>query len=316
MRSTLLYLVLLVTLSSTTCARTTLQGMGFWSTTSQTPHENQSSFTPSVPASSPEDQPFDTEVFLPIIHRTETTTQIWQPQPGLSWQWDLSDEQPSTTIAAAVYDLDLYTNQNVINELKQRNVRLICYISVGSWEEWRPDADQFPPEVLGKDYEGWPGERWLDIRQIDKLAPIMQARFDLCASKGFDAIEPDNMEVSSNDSGFPITVEDEQRYALWLAEQAHQRNLAIGMKNAVHLVESLLPYFEFILTEDCFAQGWCAQARPFIQNGKAVFAAEYTDEWTETRFKAQVCPQAIAWNFSAILKNRSLDAWRIVCEDE
>jgi hypothetical protein len=42
---------------------------------------------------------------------------------------------------------------------------------VGSWEDWRPDKDQFPPEVLGNDYDGWQGEKWLDIREIDKLAP-------------------------------------------------------------------------------------------------------------------------------------------------
>jgi len=315
MRSTLLFLRLFLVLSVTTCTPTPSQGIGFWMRPSQTPVENQSPFTPSVPAISSLNQPFDREVYLPVISKIEATAQIWQPQPGVSWQWDLSDQRPSSTVSAIVYDVDLYTDQSVLDELKGRGVRLICYISVGSWEEWRPDANQFPAEVLGNNYEGWPGERWLDIRQIDKLAPIMQARFDLCARKGFDAIEPDNMEVSSNDSGFPITVEDERRYALWLVEQAHQRRLAIGMKNTAHLVKSLLPYFEFILTEDCFAQGWCAQARPFIEHGKAVLAAEYRNEWTEAQFKAKVCPQATAWHFSAILKNRSLDAWRVTCEE-
>ena len=315
MRSSSLILVLFIAFTATICTSNTSRVMGLWLTPSQKPAENQSPFTPSVTALSPETQPFDREVYLPLVSKIEATGAIWQPQPGVSWQWDLSNQRPATTVSAAVYDVDLHTDQSVLNELKGRGVKLICYISVGSWEEWRPDANQFPPEVLGKDYEGWPGEKWLDIRQIDKLAPLMQARFDLCASKGFDAIEPDNMEVSSNDSGFPITVEDERRYALWLAEQAHQRRLAIGMKNAAHLIESLLPHFEFILTEDCFAQGWCALARPFIENGKAVLAAEYSDEWTEAQFKAQVCPQATAWRFSAILKNRALDAWRVTCEE-
>lgn len=315
MRLILLLQVVLFVLLSTTCTPNTLHGRGFWLTSPQTPAENQNQFIPSVPLASPGNQPFEREVYLPLVSQTEVTTQIWHPQPGLSWQWDLSDERPSTTVAAAVYDVDLYTDQSVLNDLKGRGVRLICYISVGSWEEWRPDANQFPAEVLGNAYEGWPGERWLDIRQIDKLAPIMKARFDLCASKGFDAIEPDNMEVSSNNSGFLITVEDERRYALWLAEQAHQRRLAIGMKNTAYLVKSLLPDFEFILTEDCFAQGWCADVRPFIEHGKAVFAAEYSDEMTEAQFKAQVCPQATEWRFSTILKHRLLDAWRVACEE-
>lgn len=276
---------------------------------------NQPSPTPSRASSAQTDLQNETSSYLPLVSKTKANSPIWQPQPGLSWQWDLSSEQPAVAAEAQVYDIDLYVAQGVLDELKQRGVRLICYISVGSWEEWRPDAAQFPPEVLGNDYAGWQGEKWLDIRQIDKLAPIMQARLDLCAAKGFDAIEPDNMEVSSNDSGFPISADDERRYALWLAEQAHQRDLAIGMKNAAHLVNDLLPHFEFMITEDCFAQDWCAQARPFIENNKAVFAAEYTDEWDTDQFQAQVCPQAKAENFSVILKHRSLDAWRTICQD-
>jgi len=251
----------------------------------------------------------DFGLYLPMV----TNTSVWQPQAGLSWQWDLSSERPSTSVEAQVYDVDLYVAQDILDELKRRGVKLICYISVGSWEEWRPDANLFPPEVIGKDYEGWAGEKWLDIRQIDQLAPIMQARLNLCAAKGFDAVEPDNMEVSSSDSGFPITPDDELRYALWLAEQAHQRRLAIGMKNAPHLVGDLLSTFQFILTEDCFAQGWCEQVKPFAESGKAVLAAEYIDEWTTAQFQAQVCPQATQWRFSAILKKRDLDAWRITC---
>ena len=109
---------------------------------------------------------------------------------------------------------------------------MICYISVGSHENWRTDADQFPEEVLGKKYEGWSGERWLDIRRIDLLAPIMLARLDDCAAKGFDAVEPDNMQIWDNDTGFPLTYDDQLRYALWLADEAHKRGLAIGQKNA------------------------------------------------------------------------------------
>jgi hypothetical protein len=55
--------------------------------------------------------------------------------------------------------------------------------------------------VIGNDYEGWPGEKWLDIRQIDQLAPIMRARLDACRAKGFDGIEPDNIDEYTNDTG-------------------------------------------------------------------------------------------------------------------
>jgi len=56
--------------------------------------------------------------------------------------------------------------------------------------ELRPDAGAFPDAVKG-DSNGWSGERWLDIRRLDVLGPIMQRRLDLCKQKGFDAVEPD-----------------------------------------------------------------------------------------------------------------------------
>ena len=83
---------------------------------------------------------------------------------------------------------------SVIAALHTQGRKVVCYVSVGSWEDWRPDADRFPTSVIGEDYEGWPGENWLDIRQIELLAPVMRARLDLCRVKGFDGIEPDNID--------------------------------------------------------------------------------------------------------------------------
>ena len=105
-----------------------------------------------------------------------------------------------------MYDIDMFDHSSeVVASLQAKGRKVICYISAGSLEDWRPDADQFPKSVLGKSLEGWVGERWLDIRQIDLLAPIMTARMDLCKEKGFDGIEPDNIDGYINDTGFPLT---------------------------------------------------------------------------------------------------------------
>lgn len=210
-----------------------------------------------------------------------------------------------------MYDIEMFDNDaDTVANLHAQGRKVICYISVGSWEEWRPDADQFPASVIGNDYEGWPGEKWLDIRQIDVLAPIMQARLDECRAKGFDGIEPDNIDGFTNDTGFPLTYKDQLAYNIWLANEAHARGLSIGLKNDAEQVADLLPYFDWALTEDCFAEGWCEEMLPFIEAGKPVFAAEYTDMDITTD---QFCPQANEMNFSAILKNRELDAWREAC---
>jgi hypothetical protein len=233
----------------------------------------------------------------------------WHPTPGLNWQWQL-DEEVDTSVEAEVYDIDLYVDQSVIDELHTRGIKVICYISVGSWEDWRPDADQFPAEVLGKDYEGWKGEKWLDIRRIDLLAPIMRARLDLCAAKGFDGIEPDNIEIHDNDTGFPLTYADQLIYARWLADEVHARSLAIGLKNTPDMVEDALSFFDFAITEDAFFYDWIGQMLPFIENGKAVFAAEYTD--MDVNFDA-ACSYGKQHKINFILKNRILTAFRVTC---
>lgn len=234
----------------------------------------------------------------------------WKPKPGLTWQWHINNTDVDTSIEADVYDIDLYVSQSIIDELHAKGRKVIGYISVGSWEDWRPDKDQFPPEVMGRDYEGWKGERWLDIRQLDKLAPIMRARLDVCKAKGFDAVEPDNMEIHSNGTGFPITYEDQLKYALWLADEAHARGLAIGVKNAPDQVQDLVEQFDFAITEDAFFYGWYKKLIPFIQADKPVFAAEYTDLSGDF---AEYCRISNELKFSTILKHRNLDAWIQTC---
>jgi endo-alpha-1,4-polygalactosaminidase (GH114 family) len=233
----------------------------------------------------------------------------WHPEPGLTWQWQL-DGEVDTSIDAQVFDLDLYVDQAAIDALQARGVKLICYISVGSFENWRPDADQFPDEVIGDKYEGWTGERWLDIRRVDLLAPIMTARLDLCAAKGFVGVEPDNIEIYDSNTGFPLTYADQLTYARWLADEAHARGLAIGLKNAPDMVNDTLEIFDFAIIEDAYYYGWIDSMLPFISIGKPVFAAEYTDLGVD--FEA-ACDRSTWVGVSLILKDRGLSAFQIPC---
>ena len=238
------------------------------------------------------------------------STDWWHPTSGLSWQWQIGNDDIDTSIEADVYDIDLYVDQAVIDELHAKGRKVICYISVGSYEDWRPDKDRFPAEVLGEDYEGWSGEKWLDIRRIDLLAPIMLARLDLCKSKDFDGVEPDNMDIYANETGFPLTYDDQLNYALWLAEEAHKRGLAIGQKNAPDQVRDLADRYDFAITEDAFYYDWATAMLAYIQANKPVFAAEYTD--LPGNFQL-FCRKSNELGFSTILKHRGLDAWLETC---
>jgi len=255
-------------------------------------------------------------VYLPLVVKalSSASSQIWRPPLKTSWQWQLADLPVDQSFDVVMYDVDLFDNDaSIVAALHAQGRKVVCYVSVGSWEDWRPDQEQFPPSVIGKDYAGWPGEKWLDIRRIDLLAPLMRARFDQCQAKGFDALEPDNIDGYTNDTGFPLTYQDQLNYNVWLANEAHARGLSIGLKNDGEQAEDLLAYFDWAMAEDCFADDWCDQVAPFVAAGKAVFAAEYTDQLTSDQFLNQICPQASTLHLNAILKNRDLDAYRAAC---
>jgi hypothetical protein len=245
--------------------------------------------------------------YLPLVQAGG----FWRPALNTSWQVQYSGTPIDQSVGAAMYDIDMFdSDAGLVAALHAQGRKVICYLSAGSWEDWRPDQGAFPPAVLGKDYTGWPGEKWLDIRRIDLLAPIMQARLDQCQAKGFDGVDPDNLNGYTNDTGFPLTYDDQVAYNTWLADQAHARGLAIGLKNDTEQIDDLLPVFDWVLTESCFDQGWCDDTIPFITAGKPVFDIEYTDSGITT---GQFCAQANAMNINAILKHRELDAWREAC---
>jgi len=206
-----------------------------------------------------------------------------------------------------MYDIDLFDNAaSVVTSLHSQGRKVLCYISAGTWENWRPDASSFPASVQGRS-NGWPGEKWLDIRRIDILGPIMQSRLDLCRAKGFDGVEPDNIDGYQNSTGFPLNYQDQINYNTYIANAAHARNLAVALKNDVDQVNDLIPYFDFALDEQCFQYNECDTLVPFINAGKAVFEVEYKLS------TGSFCPQANSLNFNSMQKHLSLDAWRLAC---
>ncbi len=195
---------------------------------------------------------------------------------GVTWDWQLQAPLDlSVDVDVLALDPDEVTADDIAT-LTGRGVYTICYVSVGTSEEWRDDAGAFPAEVLGRAYDGWPGERFLDITN-PALLPIMQARFARCAAMGFDAIEPDNIDLHINRTGFSISRISVLDYVIDLAGIAHALGLEIAQKNVPELTPMLVDVMDFAITENCFADGWCDEIMPYIQSGRAVLATEYTD---------------------------------------
>jgi hypothetical protein len=227
----------------------------------------------------------------------------WHPQPTTAaWQWQLQGKV-DTSIEAGVYEVDGFeVPARTVARLHRLGRRVICYLDVGSWENYRPDAGRFPQAVLGRAYEGYPDERWLDVRRLDLLAPILRRRFDLCRRKGFDAVEPDNVAGYENKTGFPLTPDDQLRFNRWVAREVRRRGMAVALKNDPEQVGQLLGSFDFAVVEECFAYDECAKFSPFVAAGKRVLVAEYEEPL------AAICDQAERLRFSVISKDYDLFA--------
>lgn len=231
----------------------------------------------------------------------------WQPIIGTQWQIQYTGTI-DTSLNVGVYNLDLFdTSASVISGLKAKGKHVICYFSAGSYENWRPDAGAFPASVLGRDLDGWAGEKWLDVGQLNTLIPIMKARMQLAATKGCDAVDPDNVDGYSNNTGFTLSYNDQLAYNIALAQEAHSLGLAVSLKNDLGQINDLVNYVDFAVNEECFQYNECSMLTPFINAGKPVFGIEYN------LTPASFCPQANSMNFDFLKKNLSLDAARTAC---
>lgn len=216
--------------------------------------------------------------FMQTRTQNIAASKIWQPKPGTSWYIQL-EGKVDTSHNVDMYEIDLFyvheTNRQLIDELHGQGKIVICYFSAGTWENWRSDKDAFDTQLLGKTLGDWPDEKWLNINRIDQLAPIMRQRLDMAVTANCDGVLPDNVDGYTNDTGFPLTGEEQLRYNMWLAQEAHNRNLSIGLHNDLDQVSDLVAHFDWAANEQCFYYHECDRLAPFVSAGKAVFAIEY-----------------------------------------
>jgi hypothetical protein len=231
----------------------------------------------------------------------------WQPSGELTWQMQFSG-RIDKSVKADAYDIDAFeSSATVVAKLHGLGRHVVCYIDAGSWENFRPDANRYPASVKGRVMDGWPAERWLDIRQIDVLGPILDDRLAMCAAKGFDGVEFDNVDGYSNKTGFPLTAQDQLAFDRWLADTAHAHGLAVGLKNTPSLAKQLEPSFDFSIVEQCVQYRECTSFAPFLNAGKPVLDIEYSVK------PSAFCPKTKPLGIFAMRKHLELDAWRKTC---
>ena len=238
----------------------------------------------------------------------------YQPSLLVTWQWQIQGTV-NTSYDVDIYDIDLFdSSEALIQQLQQSGKKVICYFSAGSYEDWRPDEDQFSDSDLGNPLSGWPGERWLDIRS-DSVHTIMKNRLDLAALKGCDGVEPDNVDGYTNSSGFNLTATDQLLFNQLLANESHSRGLSVGLKNDLDQVEELVEYFDFAVNEQCKAYSECDTLTPFINSGKPVLHVEYDQIYVNSEAERNtLCDDTTSRQFSTLILPEALDdSFRFSC---
>ncbi|KAF2677034.1 glycoside hydrolase family 114 protein [Lentithecium fluviatile CBS 122367] len=277
-----------------------------------------------------DDSPVTTGSPLP----TPTGSLPWRPSPTDTWQIVLQNNiildstATSVTPNASVYDIDLFdTPKETIDKLHALGKKVICYFSGGSYEEGRPDSEDFKEEDKGKELDGWPGERWLRL-DSENVRGIMKKRVELAKDKGCDGVDPDNVDGYQNDNGLSLTANSSIAFMQYLSNLTSPLSLTLGLKNAGDIIPDVLPVVHFSVNEQCVEMKECSTFHAFIDAGKPVFHIEYPENAgegeNENGLKKDVVSKYCGTSgdaegrdgFSTVLKKMDLDGWVEYCDEK
>lgn len=187
----------------------------------------------------------------------------------------------------------------------------VCYINAfqtqayqdGWWKAHHPKLLLRRHGKLVED-PGWPGEIILNTATAhdrSRLASIEDGWLDGCRSKGFQGVEPDNLDSNARSHG-ALTESDDFAFAKLLVRHAHAIGLAIAQKNSAeqskrgHAIG-----FDFAIAEECQVYIECNDYTKAY--GDEVFEIEYTDNGTAAYIAA--C-KARGTRISIILRDRNV----------
>lgn len=213
------------------------------------------------------------------------------PTGKIKWDWQIGAASDAAIVAptgAVLMDVDMFnTSATKVAALKAAGVYTVCYINAGSWQPGYPDSDQYPASLKIQEDPDWPGEFFLDVTDVFKtnsvLAQILNARLALCKQKGFDAVEPDNLQNDENVSGGRITTQQQIDFNGWFADAAHAAGLAVFQKNGPDKIllkdrtgKMMVEKFDGMLNEQCQQYSECQPLTEYVSRGKLALDVEYS----------------------------------------
>ncbi len=163
----------------------------------------------------------------------------------------------------------------------------ICYVNAYQTQPgdaidwWKENHDDLLLRDSDKELvvDGPWKEPLLDISTPEKredLLDIVGPWIDGCASSGYDAVEPDNLDSFERSQDL-LTKEHAAAFAKLLARRAHDKGLAIAQKNTTDLLEQHKEIgFDFAVAEECAHYKECPDFMEAYDN--KVFAIEYKEK--------------------------------------
>jgi hypothetical protein len=232
------------------------------------------------------------------------------PPPGASWAARL-DGAVDVALEVDFFYLDVEQQaQEDLARLRASGRHYLCYLSAGSVESFRDDADEFPPQAIGNQLVDFENERWLDVRDA-QVRELMARRVSALAASGCAGVPPSSIAVHAADTGFELSLDDALDYARWLAERIHAAGMSAGLQGPAALTDQLWPTFDFALAVDCLEPSGCAEFAPFVQAGKTVLHVEFGDEGSA----AQLCMSAQTLGFEPLITDPGFGGSRVACRD-
>jgi uncharacterized repeat protein (TIGR01451 family) len=237
------------------------------------------------------------------------------PTGKVAWDWQIGasgDSNVTIPSGVSLLDLDGFNiSASKISSLKSQGIYTVCYIDAGSYEDGRPDSSLYPAYLkIYKDVQ-W-NEWFLDVKDVFRpiqpagtqlvnnqwvdasgkplpglptagaFGPLLEARFKMCADKGFDALEPDNLQNDEN-AGGKVSLQEQIDFNGWVADTAHRYNLAAFQKNGPDKIllkdktgKMMVEKFDAILNEECQTNSECPPLAQYVKRGKLALNTEYT----------------------------------------
>ena len=192
----------------------------------------------------------------------------WRPAVGDTWQWQLSGEIDLSPPGGGVRSRCVRHQRRAGGgAARPRGQGGVLPQRRAAGRTGGPTADAFPPDVLGLEYENWPGERWLDIRQIDQLAPVADRATGPLQRQGLRRGRArQHGRVRQRRAAFPSPPPTRSASTAGWPRKPTAAGLSIGLKNSDELAATLQPDFDWALVENCFTEGdWCGNMSVFIQ---------------------------------------------------